>query len=87
MQIPLFEPKSTWRPPAILPELTGPVAVDLETCDPNLKKGGPGYKRRDGKVVGIALADKYQHVYLPFDHLGGDNLSLAQSETFKLQKH
>ena len=74
MQIPLFEPKSTWRPPAILPELTGPVAVDLETCDPNLKRGGPGYKRRDGKVVGVALADKYQHVYLPFDHLGGDNL-------------
>ena len=74
MQIPLFEPKSTWRPPAILPELSGAVAVDLETCDPDIKRGGPGYKTGNGKVVGVALADKHQTIYLPFDHLGGDNL-------------
>ena len=74
MQIPLFEPSSTWRPPAILPELSGSVALDLETCDPNLKKAGPGYKTNNGKIVGIALADKHQMVYLPIDHLGGDNL-------------
>ena len=74
MQIPLFEPSSTWRPPAILPELSGSVALDLETCDPNLKKAGPGYKTNNGKVVGIALADKHQMVYLPIDHLGGDCL-------------
>ena len=75
MQIPLFETQSAWRPPAILPNLDNVVAIDLETHDPNLKQNGPGYKRRDGKVVGIALADKHHHIYLPFDHLGGDNLS------------
>jgi DNA polymerase I-like protein with 3'-5' exonuclease and polymerase domains len=75
MQIPLFEPKSNWRPPAILPELDTVVSIDLETYDPNIKTAGPGYKTNNGKVVGIAVADKHQHVYLPFDHMGGDNLS------------
>lgn len=74
MQIPLFEPKSKWRPPAVLPELDSVISVDLETHDPNIKKSGPGYKRRDGKVVGVAIADKHHQIYLPFDHFGGDNL-------------
>lgn len=74
MQIPLFEPKSNWRPPAILPTMSGTIAVDLETYDPDIKKSGPGYKTNNGKVVGIAVADQHQQIYLPFDHLGGDNL-------------
>ena len=74
MQQPLFAPESNWRPPAILPTFGEVIAVDLETCDPNLKRSGPGYKRRDGKVVGIAIADKHNKVYLPIDHFGGDNL-------------
>jgi DNA polymerase I-like protein with 3'-5' exonuclease and polymerase domains len=74
MQIPLFEPKTNWVPPAILPELDTVVSIDLETSDPNIKKSGPGYKRNDGFVVGVALADKHQHIYLPFNHFGGDNL-------------
>ena len=74
MQIPLFEPQSKWRPPAVLPELDSIISVDLETHDPNIKKSGPGYKRRDGKVVGVAIADKHHQIYLPFDHFGGDNL-------------
>jgi hypothetical protein len=74
MQQPLFAPQSSWRPPAILPSFSQQVAIDLETCDPNLKSQGPGYKRHDGYVVGIAIADKHQSVYLPFNHLGGDNL-------------
>ena len=74
MQIPLFEPKSTWRPPAILPELSGTISLDLETYDPDIKRAGPGYKTGNGKVVGVALADEHQTVYLPFDHFGGDNL-------------
>tara|TARA_B100001093_G_scaffold520077_1_gene612520 strand:+ start:3944 stop:5770 length:1827 start_codon:yes stop_codon:yes gene_type:complete len=74
MQQPLFAPESKWRPPNILPQLSDIVAIDLETCDPNLKRSGPGYKRNDGKVIGIALADKHHCLYLPFDHLGGDNL-------------
>lgn len=68
MQIPLFEPQSKWRPPAVLPELDSVISIDLETHDPNIKKSGPGYKRRDGKVVGVAIADKHHQIYLPFDH-------------------
>ncbi len=74
MQIPLFEPISKWTPPAILPNLDTVISIDLETQDPNIKTLGPGYKRLDGKVVGVALADKNTQVYLPFGHLGGDNL-------------
>ena len=73
MQQPLFVPEATWRPPNILPELDTVIAID-ETCDPNLKRSGPGYKRNDGKVIGIAIADKHHTLYLPFDHLSGDNL-------------
>jgi DNA polymerase-1 len=86
MQIPLFEPQSKWRPPAVLPELDTVISIDLETHDPNIKKSGPGYKRRDGKVVGIAIADKHHQIYLPFDHFGGDNLDkqtvLSYADTF-----
>ena len=86
MQIPLFEPQSKWRPPAVLPELDTVISIDLETHDPNIKKSGPGYKRRDGKVVGVAIADKHHQIYLPFDHFGGDNLDkqtvLSYADTF-----
>lgn len=74
MQIPLFEPKSLWRPPTVLPQLGEVVAIDLETCDPYLKQKGAGYRTNSGHVVGIALADEHHKVYLPFDHQGGDNL-------------
>ena len=85
MQIPLFEPQSKWRPPAVLPELDSVISVDLETHDPNIKKSGPGYKRRDGKVVGVAIADKHHQIYLPFDHFGGDNLD--KQTVFSYVKH
>jgi DNA polymerase I-like protein with 3'-5' exonuclease and polymerase domains len=71
---PVLQPKSNWRPPAQLPKFDKVIAIDLETCDPNLKKSGPSYKRGEGKVVGIAIADEHQQVYLPIDHQGGDNL-------------
>ena len=74
LQAPLFPPESTWRPPASLPTFDKVIAVDLETCDPDLKLYGPSYKRGTGKVVGIAIADERQEVYLPIDHFGGDNI-------------
>jgi len=74
MQIPLFELKSLWRPPTMFPQLSNTVAIDLETCDPYLKQKGAGYRTNSGYVVGVALADKNTQVYLPFNHLGGDNL-------------
>lgn len=69
-----MQPSCNWRPPAQLPSFGKIIAIDLETCDPNLKKLGPSYKRGEGKVVGIAIADEHQEVYLPIDHQGGDNL-------------
>lgn len=63
-----------WRPPVIFPQFEDIVAIDLETYDPYLKQTGPSYKRNAGKVTGIAIADKHQQVYLPIDHLNGDNL-------------
>jgi DNA polymerase I-like protein with 3'-5' exonuclease and polymerase domains len=74
MQIPLFEPKSLWRPPTVLPQLGDVVAIDLETYDPHLKTRGAGYRTNSGHVVGIALADEHNKLYLPFDHREGDNL-------------
>jgi DNA polymerase-1 len=74
MQLPLFEPKSNWRPPAVLPELDSIISLDVETYDPYLTTTGPSFKRGEGKVVGIALADKNTHLYLPIAHQGGDNL-------------
>jgi hypothetical protein len=37
-----------WHMPAAYPDLTGykQIAVDLETCDPNLTTLGPGWARK-----------------------------------------
>lgn len=78
MQLPLFEPSASWSPPALsaLPEWRGAkrVAVDVETCDPQLKQMGIGV-RRGGYVAGFSFAieDGPKH-YLPIRHQGGDNL-------------
>ena len=37
---------SNWVAPTEFPKLEGKVAVDLETCDPQLIKEGPGWPRR-----------------------------------------
>ena len=48
--------------------------MDTETRDPHLKQTGPSFKRGEGEVVGIALANKDTSLYLPIAHQGGDNL-------------
>ena len=65
-----------WAPPFELPDLTDAkeIAIDLETCDPNIKTLGPGWPRRDGYVVGFALAVDGWQGYLPIKHEGGGNL-------------
>ena len=74
MQLPLFEPKSSWTPPTSLPTMGPVIAIDVETYDPTLKSRGPAYKFGEGAVVGIAIADEHQCIYLPFGHQGGGNL-------------
>jgi|19_taG_2_1085344.scaffolds.fasta_scaffold00262_6 DNA polymerase-1 len=76
LQIPLFTPESLWCPPSSFPTMGPVIAIDLETRDPNIKDLGPGWKRDgDGEVVGIAIADEHQKIYLPFAHRSGDNLA------------
>ena len=55
----LFQPiEADWNIPTEYPDLTKhkQIAVDLETCDPNLMTLGPGWSRKDGFIVGIAVA-------------------------------
>ncbi len=52
------------------------IAIDTETCDPNLKTMGPGGFRKDGHVAGISIAtDSNYNEYFPIGHEGGGNLN------------
>lgn len=78
VQTPLFQPGTDWkaRPVSKLPSWKNieRVAIDIETCDPGLRKLGPGV-RRDGFMVGVSFAfEDGPSFYLPFAHEGGDNL-------------
>jgi len=65
-----------WHMPSGYPDLTGykQIAIDLETCDPNLTKLGPGWARKDGFIVGIAVAAGDESWYFPIRHQNGHNL-------------
>mgnify|MGYP003637762649 FL=1 len=67
----------TWVPPIELPDLSKEtiIAIDVETCDPNLLTLGPGWSRNDGRLIGIAVASSKWYGYLPFGHEGGGNMS------------
>ena len=49
------------------------ISIDIETYDPQLTEKGPGV-RRDGYIVGIAVATMEQSWYFPIDHKEGKNL-------------
>ena len=50
------------------------IAIDLETCDPNLLTLGPGWCRNDGFVIGFAVAAGDFVGYFPIRHKGGGNM-------------
>ena len=79
LQQPLFTPETEWVPPQRLPDLSGhlEIAIDLETRDPNLLTMGSGSVRRDGEVVGIAVAVEGWSGYFPIAHEGGGNMDRA----------
>ena len=79
LQQPLFTPETEWVPPDRLPDLSshGEIAIDLETRDPNLLTLGSGAVRRDGEVVGIAVAVEGWSGYFPIAHEGGGNMDRA----------
>ena len=74
--LPLFPIKTEWVPPAHFPDLSDAkeIAIDLETCDPNMESMGPGWPRRDGCIVGYAVAVDGWSGYFPIAHGGGGNL-------------
>ena len=53
-----------------------PIAIDLETCDPELKYLGPGYITGVGFVAGFAVAAKEGSFYIPVRHTRGTNYNL-----------
>ena len=80
--LPLFPVKSDWVAPEVFPNLSEAkeIAIDLETCDPNLESFGPGWPRNDGFIVGYAIAVDGWSGYFPIAHAGGGNLDKKRVE-------
>ena len=80
--MPLFPMQSDWVAPDSFPNLSNAkeIAIDLETCDPNMESMGPGWPRRDGYVVGYAIAVEGWSGYFPVAHSGGGNLDKRRVE-------
>ena len=77
--------EQSWSPPASFPEHYKSaefIAIDLETCDPNLTTKGPGWCRDDGFIVGIALAFNDFYGYFPIKHEGGGNMPMKPVMNF-----
>ena len=76
----VFKAQTEWVKPTEFPDLTQAdvIAIDLETCDPDLKTKGSGAVVGRGKVVGIAVAVDGYSGYFPFDHEGGGNLEKSK---------
>lgn len=72
----MFDRPSEWVPPAGFPDLSAAkeIAIDLETCDPHMESMGPGWPRKDGYIVGYAVAVDGWKGYFPIAHQGGGNL-------------
>ena len=72
----MFQRPSEWVPPASFPDLSAAteIAIDLETCDPHMESMGPGWPRKDGYIVGYAVAVDGWKGYFPIAHQGGGNL-------------
>lgn len=82
--LPMFPAVSEWIPPQSFPDLSEAteIAIDLETCDPNMEKFGPGWPRKDGYIIGYAIAVDGWKGYFPVAHEGGGNLDRKRVETF-----
>lgn len=74
--IPMFPSTTEWVAPETFPNLSTAkeIAIDLETCDPNMESMGPGWPRGDGYIVGYAVAVDGWAGYYPVAHGGGGNL-------------
>lgn len=64
-------PDTGWTPPKEFPNLVGArrIAFDVETKDPDLRIRGPGVRRGDGHMVGLAVGtDDGGRWYFPMRH-------------------
>jgi len=72
----LFPPavNSEWVTPTEFPDLSmhDRVAIDLETCDTELIKEGPGWPTKRGYVIGIAVSANGFAGYYPIQHESGN---------------
>jgi len=70
---------SEWVMPDHFPDLSSydEIAIDLETRDPGIKDTGPGYIRKHGEVVGIAVAVDGWCGYYPIAHETPPNMDKA----------
>jgi DNA polymerase I-like protein with 3'-5' exonuclease and polymerase domains len=72
----LFPPvvDSEWVAPTTFPDLSMHycVAIDLETCDTELMKEGPGWPTKRGYVIGIAVSANGFSGYYPIRHESGN---------------
>ena len=78
----MFPSTTEWVPPQTFPNLSPAkeIAIDLETCDPNMESFGAGWPRNDGFIVGYALAVDGWSGYFPVAHAGGGNLDKRMVE-------
>lgn len=78
----LFPTTTEWVAPETFPNLSTAkeIAIDLETCDPNMESMGPGWPRNDGFIVGYAVAVDGWCGYYPVAHAGGGNLDKGRVE-------
>ena len=76
VQEPLFVPQTEWVMPDELKDLShyNEIAIDLETCDPELTKLGSGNVVGRGHIAGIAVAVEGWQGYFPIGHFQGGNL-------------
>lgn len=66
---PGYKPPEELRPFRELPR----IGLDIETVDPEIKTKGPGAHRKEGKVVGVAIAYALNDaVYYPTGHANRD---------------
>jgi len=74
--IPMFPIQTEWVAPEVFPNLSTAkeIAIDLETCDPNMESFGAGWPRNDGFIAGYAVAVDGWAGYFPVAHGGGGNL-------------
>ena len=72
----LFTPQTEWVVPEELKDLQGhkEIAVDLETCDPELTERGSGNVVGRGHIVGVSVAVEGWSAYYPIAHEGGGNM-------------